>query len=236
MTSAYELIDQKKAMIFQLEKEICDLYESCRWLSEEKPTYPSRELRAKLTWTLDQANLRIAIVTKTGILQVKSVENGVVSKRVKICSCNPCSNREKGIPMWVNKKAFFESESDWRDSLPPGGTITLTDPPISDRKLTKLMSKPLTASTDPLRLYELQGRFPGATIVISTTKGDFDIEYAYVPPDTEDDWTSYWQHGIYHSASNSTVYSFKDVYPGEKIDLVVIWRGFYIDVSHLIPL
>ena len=228
--SAYELIEQKQKLIFDLEEEIRDLYESCRWLPEEKATYPIRELRTKLRWTLDQANLRIAIVTRDGILQVKSVENGVVSKRVKICSCKTCSKGTHGITSWINKKTFYESESDWRDSLPPGGTITLTDPPISDKRLTKLMTNPLLALTDPLRLYELQGRFPGATIVISTTKGDFDIEYAYHPPDTED------AHGIYHSASDTTVYSFKDLCPGEKVHLVVIWRGLYIDVSHLIPL
>ena len=233
MTSTYDLIYQKKAMIAQLEKEICDLYESSRWQSEEKSVYPRRFVNAKLTWTLDQANRRVAIVTKTGILQVKSLENGIVSKAIKTCSCKSCSNREKGIPMWVNKKDFFESESHWRDSLPPGGTITLTDAPISDRKLTNLMFKPLAASSDPLRLYELQSRFPGASIIVSTPSGEYDVEYLYVPPDQ---WTSYWQHGIYNSSSNSTVYSFKDLCPGEKINLVIIWRGFCIDVSHLIPL
>ena len=233
MTSAYELIEQRQAMIAQVEEEIRDLYESCRWHSEEKPTYPRRELKAKLTWSLNQDNLRIAIVTKTGILQVKSVRNGIVSKRMTSCSCKSCLNSKKGIPMWVNKKAFFESESDWRDSLPPGGTITLTDAPISDRRLSKLISNPLAASTDPLRLYELQARFPGASIVVSTTSGEYDVEYVYVPPDN---WDSYWQHGIRHSASNKTVYSFKELCPGEKINLVIIWRGFCIDVSHLIPL
>jgi hypothetical protein len=79
---------------------------------EERAPLPSTP-GSKFRWTLDENNYRVAIMTAKGLLEVKSVVNGVtemVDTRVK--------------------KTLFPNEAAWRASLPLNGrgTTEISDP------------------------------------------------------------------------------------------------------------
>lgn len=78
--------------------------------------YPPRELGTKLKWlSTASETYRVAIVTKNGILQVKSVTDGMLDT-VGTLGKHKCH---------VLKKTFFPDEGSWRASLPDEGTITV---------------------------------------------------------------------------------------------------------------
>jgi len=82
----------------------------------------------KLKWQLNDETYRIAVFTKNGLLQVKSVTDGGGETHDSNCKCQPCSHYNMvPRPPWQQvrplKKIFFESESAWRLSLPIGGKI-----------------------------------------------------------------------------------------------------------------
>ena len=76
---------------------------------EEKKT---ATLGSKFRWHMNSDNYRVAIMTSKGVLQVKSVTDGITSQAI---------GRVKTI--------MFADEAAWRASLPQGDAITkLTDP------------------------------------------------------------------------------------------------------------
>lgn len=180
----------------------------------------------KLKWVLNDETYRVAIVTKRGILQVKSVTDGAGDCHEAGCTCVPCQEIalsggrlppwRRGLPL---KKIGFASEEEWRDSLPPYGNIISAPPPTSDAQLKKLSCDPLVAQTDPLQLKELEGRFPGGVFVLSTSKAQLEIEYFY--------------HTILCRKKELTGTSFKDFGCVGKPNLMVEWKGLYICLSHL---
>jgi hypothetical protein len=81
-------------------------------------TYPPRELGTKLKWLSSASGMyRVAIVTKNGVLQVKSVTDGTHDTVRTMSKYN--------YPCHVLKKTFFPDEASWRASLPDEGTITV---------------------------------------------------------------------------------------------------------------
>jgi hypothetical protein len=83
--------------------------------------------------------------------------------------------------------------------------------------------KPLEATEDALQLKELEERFPGGVFVASTMRKQFEISYKRVAD-------AYDQ--IYCAQMNMSFFNFRD-YCGDKIQLMVEWRGLYINLSHL---
>jgi hypothetical protein len=99
---------------------------------------------------------------------------------------------------------------------------------ISDEDLKELCCKPLEAKTDPLRLKELEERFPGATMVFSTPLKQGTVKYIY--EDLYEDESA--NHMISSDLEMHACVSFKQLC-SEKPHLMAEWRGMYIDLSHL---
>jgi hypothetical protein len=108
------------------------------------------------------------------------------------------------------------------------------EPRISDEDLKELCSKPLEAKTDPLKLKELEQRFPGATMVLSTTKKVIVVKYLYEDLYVDEDVN----HNIISDVPGSLPFSnFASIGPSPrqngKPQLMAEWREMYIDLSHL---
>jgi len=89
----------------------------------------------KLRWVRDLNNYCVAVVTKKGILQVKSSSEG-----------QPISYTTQHFP----------NEIAWRESLDSDGTITIEKIKTA---LEKMLERPLTSVSDARKLRELQWRF-----------------------------------------------------------------------------
>jgi hypothetical protein len=182
----------------------------------------------KMKWILNQETYRVAIVTKKGVLQVKSVTDGGGDCHDADCSCVPCSEIALSggcLPPWRRgrplKKTLFASETEWLNSLPPNGNIVAIRPHTNDQALKKLSCEPLKAETDAKKIKELQTRFPGGTLVLTTDMGQMEIEYFF--------------NSILSRKNELMGTSFADfgVPAGEKPSLMVEWRGLYISLSNL---
>ena len=201
---------------------------------EKAEVFPMRQQRTKLKWVSDtnSESYRIAVVTKTGILEVKAVADGKgYCHEFSTCECVPCCeirlSKRLGVPIppWTRMplvKTFYNTEAEWRHSL-PCGTVTVTSPELSDRALKKLCMKPLEATTDPLKLKELEQRFSGATIVLTTSKEQLEVQYM----GTGD------KHRIFSITTNELRKKFSEFEKTNKPNLMAEWRGLYIGLSHL---
>ena len=89
------------------------------------PPLPQRHVGDKLKWELNDETYRIAVFTKKGLLEVKNVKDGGAAVH-NDCKCDACWEFNHNAP-WRPRlplaKAFFETESAWRASLPQGGNI-----------------------------------------------------------------------------------------------------------------
>ena len=98
---------------------------------------PQFSFLKKLYWTLNDETYRMAVVTKYGVIQVKSVTHGGSYVHNSQCKCNSCRGYVIGSMLHTRvplKKSRFASEKEWKDSLPPGGRIT-SDIPNDDSDL-----------------------------------------------------------------------------------------------------
>jgi hypothetical protein len=216
------------------------------WGGEERelsatapPFYPPNGVRpegTKLKWvsSSNPETYRVAIVKKHGVIEVKSVTDGRgYCHNSATCQCKPCSeinlSARLGVarPPWLNGppliKTFFETEAAWCLSLPVGGVLTITEPQLSDLALKKLCMKPLTSVTDALKLKELEERFPGATMVLSTKDRQYEIAYKQDP-----------FYGEIHCEKERICAQFFAGFGAHgKPNLMAEWKGLYIDLSHL---
>jgi hypothetical protein len=198
-------------------------------LSLKEELVVNHPVGTKLKWVLNQETYRVAIVTKKGVLQVKSVTVGGGDCHEAGCSCIPCSEiRLSGglIPPWRRgrplKKTLFASEAEWRNSLPLSGNIIAKQPRMNDAALKALSCEPLKAMTDTKKLKELQMRFPGGVFVLTTDMGQMEIEYFF--------------NSILSRKNDmmGTNFSHFGVPAGQKPNLMVEWRGLYIGLSQLL--
>lgn len=200
--------------------------------TDAEPFYPQRAIGTKFKWTFSNETYRIAIARYDGILEVKAVCDGrAYTHDWKACLCKPCGEiRLSGgqLPPWLKGapliKTFFKDEAVWRASLPAGGIVTVTEPMPSDRALKALCMKPLEATTDALRLKELEERFPGAKMVLSVW-GDRQYEITYKKSPNYDSIQC-------EDAQISGIF-FAQFGAYDKPQLMAEWRGLYIDLSHL---
>jgi hypothetical protein len=206
---------------------------------------PAHREGTKLKWisSTNPETYRVAIVKKDGILEVKRVTDGAGHCHdTTLCQCRPCSeirlSRRLGAPMppWLSRvpllKTFFATEADWRASLPGGGlrgSIKTTVPAISARTLKKLCCTPLKMMTDGGRLEELEERFPGGIMVLTTSHGQLEIE------SMNSEETN--QYRIFCKATSEIRKKFSELGTSPrsngKPQLMVEWRGLYVDLSHL---
>jgi hypothetical protein len=176
----------------------------------------------------------VAIVKKDGILEVKRVTDGAgYCHNTMVCKCVPCAEIRlsggrlqqwlKGVPL---TKTFFATESEWCHSLPFGGNITVTEPQISDRALRVLCMRPLLMMTDGGRLEELEQRFPGAKMVLTTAREQLVVESMNSVATN--------QYRIYSVTTDEIRSNFSELGANPtKPQLMAEWRGLYIDLSHL---
>ena len=96
-----------------------------------KQVLPQRHVGDKIKWELNEETYRIAVFTDKGLLQVKSITDGGAETHSKDCNCGPCWEHNHNAP-WRPRlplaKAFFETESAWRASLPQGGKLYTKSP------------------------------------------------------------------------------------------------------------
>jgi len=206
-------------------------------LDAEAPVfYPARPQGTKLKWSLNAETYRVAIAKKDGILEVKRVtEGGGYCHDYMTCKCTPCGyialSRRLGVPNppWQPgaplTKTFFATEAAWRASLPADGTVTITEPRISARALKVLCMRPLIMLTDGGRLEELEKRFPGAKMILSTDRRQHEIESMN---DSESK-----QFRIFSNTTNEIRKKFSEFGASVKPNLMAEWRGMYIDLTHL---
>lgn len=92
----------------------------------KKVTPPPPRVGSKMRWTLNEETYRVAVQTKKGILQVKSVTDGAGECHDDGCSCVPCAEIRMFAP-WRTRRplklTFFADEAAWKASLPEGGNI-----------------------------------------------------------------------------------------------------------------
>jgi len=175
----------------------------------------------KLKWISDDDSetYRVAIVTKDGILQVKSVTEGVSDCHDHDCTCSPCweyTHQAPWRPHRPLRKSTFANELSWSARFPGPGTLKVTLRRLSDKALKKLCCDPLTAKTDLGRLMELEYRFPRAAFVLTTATRQIEVSAA---------------DRILCRTSEEQGDAFADF--GARPSLMVEWRGMYIDLSHL---
>jgi hypothetical protein len=190
---------------------------------------PVREERTKLKWisSSNPETYRVAIVTKDGLLQVKSVLDGAGDCHVANCRCGPCWEYDNAAP-WRRRplnKVLFDDESAWRNTL-PDGAVTVTLPIPSKKALRALCMKPLEAVTDALKLKELEQRFSEARFILTLSQEQIKVETCQIGHE------SYNQIAIYSRTRNLSFATFKE-HGAEKVHLMAEWRGLYIDLSHL---
>jgi hypothetical protein len=103
---------------------------------------------------------------------------------------------------------------------------------VSDAELKQLCEAPLQGATDGLKVKELEERFPGGTLVLTTATEQLEIEHVYY------DIAAYpenWRYQIYSKKLERSVFHFTDLglSASGKPQLMAEWKGLYIDLSHL---
>ena len=178
---------------------------------------PVRDDRTKMKWISDSETetYRVAIVTKKGILQVKAVDHAAIERHLTSINGGP--------EYYAMTKRFFENEMAWLESLPEGGQITVTPPPLTKKALKKLCLEPLAATTDALKLKEVEERFPGAIIALRKGTGKIVIQYMNLS-------------GFHCIFSRQTDEVYKDFSEFGVPDMVFTaeWRDLYIDLTDLV--
>ena len=91
----------------------------------------------------------------------------------------------------------------------------------------ELSAVPLVASTDALKLKELEERFPGAKMVLSTDTKQ--IEIRHIKIQSRDTDMIYWpKMNTYYSSFDEL-----GVSVWKRPNLMAEWKGMYIDLTHL---
>lgn len=173
-------------------------YQCLEEMEKTKNTPIDKPLKTKIKWVLDVDTYRVAIVTKDGILQVKSVTDGAGDCHIENCNCVPCWEFNNKVPWRVRKPlniVLFTDEAEWRASLPAGGEIIFSPPELTNRERVRLLSTPLTGENDALKLEELHARFPGKKII-------YKMNYDY----------SAVERGVHEASVNHYAYAYSLLY------------------------
>jgi hypothetical protein len=227
LLKVYEARADAAATLYELNIEL-QAAEASAAVPVVPPTL-ARPVGTKYKWTHkdNPETYRVAIQTKNGVLQVKCVNDGVVERHETMCTCSRCWDFLHLAPGAKKplKQEFFADLTAWDATLPYRmGKLVITSAPVSDKALKALCMKPLAATTDALKLKELEERFPGGVFVLSTPKTQFEISYKRVN-DMFDQ--------IYYAKINMSFFNFSDYCGNMKIQLLVEWHGLYIDLTHL---
>ena len=113
------------------------------------PAPPPPAIGSKFRWALNGDTYRVAIMTAKGLLQVKSVTDGVDEVHPSTCNeCRPCKELACTPPApWARrplKKTMFADEAAWGASLPTGGfiVVTIAAKPVAEQKIAVVAQAP----------------------------------------------------------------------------------------------
>ena len=96
-----------------------------------------------LRWKKDDQNKRTAIVVKDGVLQVKEIIDGSLTK----------------VNGHLVKRTFFKDVAEWKASLPEGGTISAEAAKPWAPSIEEKAKAPIEATTDAGYIAELMKRY-----------------------------------------------------------------------------
>ena len=153
--AAQESRNLLKNQIDEVDKEIYALHLALQ--TAEATSVIQQPLGTRFKWISKEnpETYRIAIKTKEGVLQAKTVTNGVTE----------------------GTRQLFEDEQAWYESIENmGGRVITLSPYIDPRAIHELCIKPLTATEDALKLKELEERFPGGVFVLSAGGNQVEIK------------------------------------------------------------
>lgn len=106
------LFNYRDIVIMQLRAQLAEKNKIIEEFTAPRPP------RRKLKWIGDENNYRVAVETANGlILQVKSVTDG---------GGEVIEGTERSVNgRYPLKKTYFDTEEDWRTSLPDGGRVII---------------------------------------------------------------------------------------------------------------
>lgn len=161
--------------------------------------------QTEIKWTLksNPDTYRVAIIKNDYVIQVNSVNDGVPDSPLK--------------------KLVFDSEDAWRNSLPDdnSGRICITSPALT-KKLLDLSTIPLIATTDSLKLKELELRFPDVEFIL--TNGlvrNMNIN-------------SYGDFSMMENCTDKLFANFAEMGVVGKPELMVFYEGYNIFLDNLL--
>jgi len=207
------MIEEKLRFVNEEARQLEDMLKYAQWtVNELKASRQATEtyeepvqhpIRTKLKWTNDDKNYAVAIVTENGILEVKRVCGGETSFT----------------------KRLFDSEKSWTETLPVAHVTATPYKSAIDRRLV-----PLKATSDALKLAELQSRFVGGEFVLSTVNKQYNVTYNEI--DTYDYITvvDVCSYGDFTEIGRELG---KCTNQSGQPNLMVVYRGNYIDLSYL---
>ena len=218
-----EEIKVKEAHLYDLQIELQKAEAEISNLAKLDTIQP---VRTKFKWFFNQYNYRVAVVTNEGVLQVKSVVGNIP----EYSDIFRDYRGENAKARYFLKKTLFKDEASWRASLPEGGSVKITSPPIPAAVLREMCNTPLTETADPLKLKELEERFNGGIFVLTTPTNQMDIEYCY---ENISEIYPLLNHRIMNSNTKNTYSTFHQMGTDVRPRLMVIYKSLYVDLSHL---
>ncbi len=117
---------------------------------------------SKFYWNLNDNNYRVAIMTSKGVLQVKSVSEGITDKD----------------SLGNIKKMMFPSEADWRASLPQVDVATKLISADNRTEVQKRIEEPLSDGDDIGKICQFMSRFNIHNDVGTITSPNGMVEHA----------------------------------------------------------
>lgn len=128
-------------------QEVQQVQEPVQEPFQEEKELKNPQMGSKFRWSLDANNYRVAIMTTKGVLQVKSVTEGITDKD----------------SFGRTKTLMFYNEAAWRASLPEGNAVTELVAPDTRTSMQKRIEEPLNCrfenGGDADKLYEFMSRF-----------------------------------------------------------------------------
>lgn len=133
---------------------------------QEQKELKNPQIGSKFRWSLDANNYRVAIMTAKGVLQVKSVAEGIADKD----------------SFGRTKTLMFYNEAAWRASLPQGDAVIELVGPDTRSQVQKWLEAPLRCSRfdgcDTEKLNEFMERFKIRNEVFTVSSPNYMVKSA----------------------------------------------------------
>jgi len=221
-----ELIAHIKKQIASTEETLRQLQNDLQNATSIDTALPLRYVGTKIKWILNSETYRVAIQTDRGFLEVKAVIDGGGVCHNDDCLCTPCNElRLSPAPPWRSKqrplkKTYYNDERDWLNSFDQkDGYFVITQP---KDKYIPGQYLALDATTDALKLRELEYRYPSGEFYIYTKEG----EYVGISYDVS-------HNNIFNKEYSFNSTQFYGISGYDKPTIYVLYKDHNIELSHL---